>query len=157
MFGKTALVFTTVLCFVAFGESTDVIECKNGRNLDNIKSITITNCEEPPCELKRGTRVELVQKFVPNEDVDRLTTSVSATILGVRLPFIGVDGSDACQNVYDADGKVGCPLKAGTEYYYKNGFPVLEIYPKVKLVVSWALLGSSNPITCFEIPSKITS
>ncbi|XP_063992018.1 ecdysteroid-regulated 16 kDa protein-like [Diachasmimorpha longicaudata] len=155
MFGKTAILFTTVLCFVTFGESTDVLKCKNGGSFDTIKSIVITKCEQPPCLLKRGTRVELVQQFVPEKNVEKLTTSVHATLLGVPLPFVGVDGTDACPNIFDADGKPGCPLKAGTQYYYKNGFPVLNFYPTVDLVVAWALLENNVPLTCFEIPAKI--
>ncbi|XP_011309457.1 ecdysteroid-regulated 16 kDa protein [Fopius arisanus] len=155
MFGKTTLVFTTVLCLIALGDSTDVKQCANGGG-NTIKSTVITECDEPPCELKRGTRVEIEQKFVPDRDVKSLKTSVHATILGLPLPFVGVDGSDACNHVYDAQGNVaGCPLKAGTEYHYKNGFPVRKIYPKVSLDVYWALVEDGNPITCFEVPSKI--
>lgn len=65
-------------------------------------------------------------------DVPSVLNRVSANVFGVPFPFIGVDGTSACTNVFDASGKqVGCPLKAGTEYVYKNKFDVLEAYPKV--------------------------
>lgn len=62
-----------------------------------------------------------------------MKNNVFANIVGVPFPFIGVDGSDACGQVYTADGKAKapCPLKAGTEYLYKNNIDVLEIYPRV--------------------------
>jgi Niemann-Pick C2 protein len=66
-----------------------------------------------------------------------LENSVFGNILGVPLPFIGVDGTDACPQIYDAEGekKVGCPLKAGETYIYKNNINVLEIYPRVSILV----------------------
>ena len=113
-------------------------------------------------------------------------TSVHATILGLPLPFIGVDGGNACDNIYTLENKkVGCPLKAGTMYIYKNEFPIQSFYPTVRpnsrlwlflfsirfndstvsfknsqqvtLVVYWALVENGTPVTCFEIPSKIVT
>lgn len=66
-------------------------------------------------------------------EIKALTNSVSANILGIPFPFVGVDGEDACRNIFKADGtKVGCNLKAGEEYVYKNKIEVLKIYPKVR-------------------------
>lgn len=105
----------------------------SARSFDGIKQVEITNCEKAPCKLKRRTRVAIEQRFVPDHDIRSLTTSVHAAIVGVSLPFIGVDGSDACNNIYSTDNtKVGCPLTAGTEYIYKNEFPILDFYPKVR-------------------------
>jgi Niemann-Pick C2 protein len=64
--------------------------------------------------------------------VPSLKNNVHAKIVGVPFPFIGVDGTDACPEIFLPDGsKAGCPLKAGQEYVYKNSFKVLEIYPRV--------------------------
>jgi Niemann-Pick C2 protein len=72
---------------------------------------------------------------ISEKDTDSLVTRVYAVVLGVNLPFIGVDGKDACKSIYLADGKqkAGCPLKAGQPYVYINKFEVLEVYPKVSL------------------------
>jgi hypothetical protein len=52
--------------------------------------------------------------------------------------------------------KASCPLKAGQTYIYKNSFKVLEIYPKINLVVHWALTSDKNEvISCFEVPARI--
>lgn len=72
------------------------------------------------------------------------------------FPFIGVDGTSACNNVYDESGKkVGCPLQKGKTYIYKNSFKVLELYPKIQLVVHWALKNGNTDIICFEAPARI--
>lgn len=86
---------------------------------------------------------------------------MNAVILGVPLPFIGVDGTSACNNLYLEDGvtKTRCPLTAGQKYVYKNSFDVLPVYPTIAtLDVHWALTESNNKeLVCFEIPAKITN
>lgn len=67
---------------------------------------------------------------------------VFARLVGIPLPFLGVDGYESCDKVYAADGEtqVGCPLKAGTEYVYKNNFDILQVYPTVSMVIlKWKL------------------
>nr|KAF7416956.1 hypothetical protein H0235_011487 [Vespula pensylvanica] len=93
--------------------------------------VKISGCDSPPCNLKKKTRVSIEQTFVAENDANELLTSVHATLLGIDLPFIGVDGTNACDNIYDVNNnKVGCPVKKGTTYIYKTDFPILEIYPK---------------------------
>lgn len=96
-------------------------------------------------------------RFTPDKDLDTLTTRVHANILNLPLPFIGVDGKSACDNIFAEDGvtKLGCPLKAGTSYVYKNGFPVEDFYPTVQLVVHWALESQNKDVVCFEVPARI--
>lgn len=82
---------------------------------------------------------------MPNEDVESLTNAVSAAVLSVPLPFVGVDGTSACDNVYNADGTpAGCSLKKGVEYHYKREFPILPIYPTVS-VSQWTDTSSRLP------------
>lgn len=78
--------------------------------------------------------------------------------MGIPLPFVGVDGVSACDFIYEADGvtKTPCPLEANKEYIYKNEFKIHEIYPKVSLIVHWALSSGNKDIVCFEVPAKIT-
>lgn len=80
-----------------------------------------------------------------------------ANVVGIPLPFIGVDGTNACDKLFLEDGetKAKCPLSAGQTYIYKNSFPVLEIYPKLTLVVHWALTSKNKDVVCFELPAKI--
>lgn len=96
----------------------------------------------------------------PDHDIKKLTTNVNAVVLGVPLPFLTLDGTSACNNLYLEDGttKTRCPLKAGQNYIYKNAIEVLPVYPSIAaLDVHWALLESGNKeFVCFEVPAKIT-
>ena len=88
--------------------------------------------------------------------VKQLTTHVQALINNFPFPFVGVDGTSACNNVFDEEGnKLGCPLKKGKTYIYKNSFKVLEIYPKIQMVVHWALQTNNQDVMCFEVPARI--
>ncbi|KAF5292924.1 hypothetical protein FQA39_LY13804 [Lamprigera yunnana] len=93
--------------------------------------VSIGNCKKSPCRLRKGNTVNAEFKFTPIQDTKTLKNSVSAIIVGIPFPFIGVDNTDACDNIFEADGttKASCPLKKGTEYVYKNHFNILDIYP----------------------------
>lgn len=119
--------------------------------------VMVSNCEKGTCKLRRKSTVHITLKFTPEVDVKQLTTTVYANVLNIPLPFIGVDGTSACDKLFLEDGvtKANCPLKAGETYVYKNSFPVLEIYPKLNLVVHWALTYKDENIVCFELPAKI--
>lgn len=120
--------------------------------------ITVSHCNKGTCKLQKKTTVSVQLKFTPETDLKKLTTSVYANVLGVPLPFIGVDGTSACDKVFKEDGTTptSCPLKAGETYVYKNSFPILEFYPKLSLVVHWALTQKDEDVVCFELPAKIT-
>ncbi|XP_053698055.1 ecdysteroid-regulated 16 kDa protein [Sabethes cyaneus] len=154
------VVLLALNCLYLYAEATDVSACPSTKSLVPVteNTIDISNCSKPPCKLKRKTKVSINQKFTPTEDIKTLTTTVYAQVLSLPLPFIGVDGTGACDFIYAEDGetKAGCPLKAGVPVVYKREFPVLEIYPKMSLVVHWELQGrGSKSITCFEVPAKI--
>lgn len=119
--------------------------------------VSVNNCTKGKCILQRRTDAAVEIKLKPEKDIQRLRTDVSAIILDVPLPFIGVDGTSACDNIYTEDGatKVGCPLKAGQTYLYKNKFRVQEFYPTVNLIVHWALNDGKDDLVCFEVPAKI--
>lgn len=104
--------------------------------------------------------IRLIRLIVITEhDIKKLTTTVNAIIAGIPLPFIGVDGTSACNNLYLEDGttKTQCPLKAGQNYVYKNSFDVLPVYPSIsQLVVHWALVdGNNKNVACFQLPARI--
>lgn len=60
---------------------------------------------------------------------------VNANVLGVPLPFVGVDGTDACSKIYEEDGttKAGCNFEKGKTYVFKDNIDVLQIYPRVSI------------------------
>jgi len=94
-------------------------------------------------------------------DLKTLTNSVHGKLSGVAVPFLGLDKTDACGQIYLADGKtkVGCPLKAGTEYVYLSKMPILEMYPKVRMFTifeSFNNLPITVPYQWLEISITIT-
>ncbi|CAH1163502.1 unnamed protein product [Phaedon cochleariae] len=155
-------VFLVVLSVIAVGLATEVQECPGfEKSIENLSSrIAIGGCRKPPCRLRKDTSVEVTMKFSPDHQIKQLKNTVSANILGIPFPFVGVDGESACDNIYKTDGatKVGCDLKAGEEYIYKSKIDVLKVYPRLKTVVHWALTdGKGTDVICFEVPARITN
>uniref|UniRef100_A0A182LX81 MD-2-related lipid-recognition domain-containing protein n=1 Tax=Anopheles culicifacies TaxID=139723 RepID=A0A182LX81_9DIPT len=155
--------FVVVCCLNGAVQATVVESCGATRSLVPIEqnTVDISNCEKGPCKLKRRTTVSINQKFTPTEDVKSLSTTVFAKIVGLPLPFVGVDGTSACPYLFAEDGetKLECPLKAGVPVVYKRSFDVLEIYPKIpSMTIHWELqTKSGRSITCFEVPAKIVA
>lgn len=89
--------------------------------------------------------------------VNELSTYAKGKIMGSWLPFDGVHGTNACQNIYleDSVTKADCPLKAGQIYWYKNKFHVRPEYPSISLTVRWALAENDKNLVCFELPAQI--
>lgn len=99
---------------------------------EDATQISISGCDKPTCSLKQGTKAVIKIKLLPNRSIQTLTNEVSALLFNIPLPFVGVDGTNACDNIYNADGsKAGCPLQEGVEYTYENSFDILSIYPRV--------------------------
>ncbi|XP_072748878.1 NPC intracellular cholesterol transporter 2 homolog a [Anoplolepis gracilipes] len=154
MLRETTLVFAAL---VVFAGATVVNHCDSEIPFEDSTQITVSNCDQPTCILKQGTTASITIKLKPNKNIRTLLNKVSAYIANVPIPFIGVDGTDACENIYNTDGtKVKCPLKQGVDYIYKNSFPVLAFYPRISLVVRYALQEGDDEVICFQIPSKIT-
>ncbi|KAG7204107.1 hypothetical protein KM043_001955 [Ampulex compressa] len=152
MLRETLLVFAALL---ALSAATDVEPCGADKDMGEVG---ISDCDGAPCVLKKETTKKVEIKFVPKKDVNQLKTRVYANIVGVDLPFIGVDGTDACTKIYNEQGeKVQCPLKKGETYVYKNEFKVLKIYPTLTLLVKYWLEEDGDQVVCFNLNSKITS
>ncbi|XP_046402592.1 NPC intracellular cholesterol transporter 2 [Ischnura elegans] len=155
---KTTIVALTVaLCVFAVSEATQVRSCSNDQVIQDSDFVHVSGCEVPPCKLKKKTKINVDFKFKPETEVKSLENSVFAYVLGIPLPFVGVDSTSACSFIFDEAGKpAGCPLKAGTTYFYKNSFDVLEVYPKIKTTVQWALREpSGKDHVCFKVDSRI--
>lgn len=87
-----------------------------------------------------------------------LTHNVYATFnQPTNYPFAGIDGTDACANMYGADGlvQVGCPLTGGAAYIYKNKFLIDASYPAYNMMVHYALKADGANIGCFDCPIQI--
>ncbi|KYM84866.1 Ecdysteroid-regulated 16 kDa protein [Atta colombica] len=154
MLRKTILVFAAL---IVLASATLVNQCDSDLQFEDTEQIKISNCDKPECLLKQGSTVNIEMKLVPNRDIQSLTNNVQGIINILPIPFIGVDGTNACDNIYNTDGnKIGCPLKKGEQYIYKNSFPILSIYPRISVTVHYALKEGNDRIMCFEVPAKIT-
>ncbi|KYN27170.1 Protein NPC2 like protein [Trachymyrmex cornetzi] len=128
-----------------------------GDPFEDANQISISDCDKPECLLKQGSTIYIRIQLVPNRDIQNLINDVSALLFNKSLPFVGVDGTNACNNIYNVDGsKADCPLQKGKEYVYENSFSILRIYPKVPLIVRYALREGNDIVICFEVPAKIT-
>ena len=65
----------------------------------------------------------------------RVTTGAFGRLNGIPLPFIGTNGTPACQKISSKDSRqlTGCNLNANEAYTYSNSFNVLQIYPSVRI------------------------
>lgn len=144
------------VALIAIVGATQVNQCGSEDKYEDSNQVKISGCDTPPCKLKRRTKASIEQKFVADRDVEDVVNVVNAAILHVPLPFVGVDGTSACNSIYKTDGTpAGCSLKQGVEYIYKQEFPVLQIYPTVSMVIHYELKAGDHSLACFEVPAKI--
>ncbi|XP_011189115.1 ecdysteroid-regulated 16 kDa protein [Zeugodacus cucurbitae] len=151
---------TIFMVLFALTNATEVRKCpKSSARALTAEEVTISNCPKNKCTLKRNTEASIEMKIKPERDFNELNSDIQGIILDVPLPFPGYYGTSACPYIYDAEGKekVGCPLKAGETYTYKNSFKILPIYPTVNLVIHWGLGDKQGDAVCFQIPAKIKS
>ncbi|CAG9863904.1 unnamed protein product [Phyllotreta striolata] len=150
-----------VLSFVACAAAINVKQCDSDNPIDDLNNrIQIDNCNKRGCRVKKDSFLKVSMKFTPAENIKGLKNHVTADILGAKLPFVGVDGEDACSHVFDKDGKKlpNCDLKAGQDYFYNDSFEILKIYPSIQTTVHWALVSPDNKnVLCFEVPVTIAS
>lgn len=149
---------SAVVCFAALAvvTATNVRQCPN-KNIPNLSDVVqLSPCKKVPCGLKRNSVQYITMKFTPDKDIDVLKNKVNAEVLGVPLPFVGVDGNSICDKLYTEDDvKASCPVKAGTTYKYKDSFPVESYYPPIDVDIYWALLDGNNEVMCFKVAAKI--
>ncbi|KAK5648475.1 hypothetical protein RI129_003367 [Pyrocoelia pectoralis] len=150
------------LCLViCVNTLTPVEKCPKGKSLEDYKlTVKVGNCKKSSCRLKKGRLVVIEFRFTSDRNVKTLTNDVNAIIAGLPFPFIGVDQTPACDNMYEADGrtKSGCKLVTGQEYVYRFPIKILEIYPVIKVRVHWGLKADDgNYVMCFELPASIVT
>lgn len=150
-----AFSYSLISLYLCFGGTT-VKKCKS-KLLRKEDSIYISGCDELPCILKKGTNIIVKYDVTPTTEIADVSNRVYATVLGIPLKFIGVDGGSACGKFTDkkTGEKVPCPLKPGGTYVYQDQFKIFNFYPAVRLDVHWALKSQGMDILCFEVPARI--
>lgn len=102
----------------------------------------------------------IITSFPLVSDIEKLTTNAQAFLGGMELPFPYVHGTTANDKIYNEDGitKAEFPLKAYENYVYKNSFLVSKAYPKLQLVVHFALYDQHRKdVVCFSLPARIVN
>lgn len=75
--------------------------------------------------------------YVLDYEVTRLTSSVYAWIFSIPFPYLGIDGTSACNNLSLRNGTpTTCPIRKGQQYIYKNAVEIKAAYPKVILEIT---------------------
>lgn len=71
--------------------------------------------------------------LIAEYEVSRLTSSVYAWIFSIPFPYLGIDGTSACNNLSLRNGApTTCPIRKGQQYKYKAAIEVKATYPKVE-------------------------
>ena len=151
------LIFSFSLIFAYwFVEGTKVRKCGT-KTWEDTDAVYVSNCAKHPCILKRKTYTTVKYAITPENEIGNITNNVYARILGLPMPFIGVNGTSACGKIADKEtgDKVQCPLKPGKTYLYTDRFKILNVYPRIKFIVHWELIVQGKPILCFEVPARI--
>ncbi|KAK3732027.1 hypothetical protein QZH41_019121, partial [Actinostola sp. cb2023] len=85
--------------------------------------LEITPCPEQPCQLKRGTKVNVKATFIPHENVTDGESSVHGKVMGFWVPF-PLPNPQACK-----DSGIKCPMVAGETYTYSADLDIKSMYP----------------------------
>ncbi|XP_037955975.1 NPC intracellular cholesterol transporter 2-like [Teleopsis dalmanni] len=136
--------FSTVL-------ATDVKKCSGDKPFP--LSVNVTGCETPPCDILKGSTVEMFIHFVSHRDVSELTTKVKAYTFGISVPYeLPEETSNVCRNLmYGAY----CPLYPTEDVTYLFLFPVGS-YPEISVKIEIYLVDQDDEIaTCFICDIKV--
>uniref|UniRef100_A0A915K7B4 MD-2-related lipid-recognition domain-containing protein n=1 Tax=Romanomermis culicivorax TaxID=13658 RepID=A0A915K7B4_ROMCU len=152
------VLFIICLIGLSFGEENVV---KYGSKFQVLK-VKVDPCPAPAkiCPLIIGTTSKLSVEFIPNIRVHNLTVSVYGKVMGIYVPYPGVN-SNGCR-----DSNLVCPLEKDQKYVYKMKVHVLSTYPKMKTVIKFNFhanmpdtddedVPERNDI-CFQIKAEIT-
>ncbi|XP_052766034.1 NPC intracellular cholesterol transporter 2-like [Mya arenaria] len=117
---------------------------------NTINTISLSPCEVEPCVFHKGYNVTVSIDFNTDSPlVSAVKTKVYGQVAGIFVPY-SLPNTDGCVSC-----NLTCPLTSGA-HTYVNVFPVLAIYPDIKLVVKWELVDQDgNLLVCFEFPMSI--
>jgi len=158
-------IFVSVLvALFVFGRSdaqlnTVAVSSCDGQQTGQLLEVRVSNCASTPCILRKGSSVTIEMDYIPSTSTTRVTTGAFGRLNGIPLPFVGTNGTPACQKISSKQSRqlTGCNLNANEAYTYSNSFNILRIYPSTAVTVQWELIDAltRQPIACFLLPAKI--
>ncbi|XP_058802858.1 ecdysteroid-regulated 16 kDa protein-like [Phymastichus coffea] len=157
MSNTTLILLVVAAVFGSQVNATKVNKCDGYPNPNN-SVVSITNCDEPPCYLKKDSKMLVMIRFTPDHNIYELTTRVWGK-KWIWMAYSGVDSTSACDKVYyAADGTpASCPLMKGVDYIYKYELYIDPWYPSISMIIHWSLQEYGNDIECFQVDGEITS
>ncbi|XP_058835283.1 NPC intracellular cholesterol transporter 2 homolog a-like [Topomyia yanbarensis] len=127
--------------------------CGGVRPLPSI--VRIENCPSMPCEMVRGTDVNMAMDFTAVQDVTTLRTQVLATALGITAPYeLPADRAAACNWLVQSR----CPLSPGEDLIYHLSMPITAIYPLVSVTIEIDVVDQSGQSHgCFVVDTRVVA
>ncbi|KAK2707540.1 NPC intracellular cholesterol transporter 2 homolog a-like [Artemia franciscana] len=116
-----------------------------------VRSVNVEGCSSGPiCILKSGTNVTLNVEFEALTDTNKLTSVVHGIIGGIPLPFL-LPNDNGC-----ISSGIKCPVVNEETYHYESDLEILQIYPKIRVIVKWELKDETGKdMFCILIPAAI--
>ncbi|XP_030376220.1 uncharacterized protein LOC115625335 [Scaptodrosophila lebanonensis] len=146
------IAFVALACLFLVSSATNVKECK-GKPFP--LSVRVEGCEEPPCEVIKGTTAVMEVQFLGNRnDIKNIEAKVTAKVLGMNLPYdLPEEVSNVCSNLMF--GAI-CPVDKNEDVTYKFNFYVEPAFPEITADVTVTLNDENNDvITCFICSCKL--
>jgi Niemann-Pick C2 protein len=113
--------------------------------------LSVKDCPQVPCILRRGTDAAITVRFRALVDTAVATVVVHGRSGIFSIP-LKVPESDACKAMI----KPSCPIKAGQEYTIGGAVPVLKDYPQITGTIRLELQDANNQdLLCIELPAEI--
>ncbi len=153
---RASILIAFLVCIVATNALKPNL-CKK-KMAATIKSLSIDDCSDYPCLLKKGKEPSINIEFQPRRLIKGSSVRIYGKINNREIPFMSEDSGHCEASVTDLDGSkpTGCALRKNKSYNYKFSLPVKSEYPTMSLAVKYELVDAKGAsIFCFVFPAQI--
>lgn len=133
--------------------STLAVDCtvyKDCGSRDTITSMTVTDCDTPPCVCVYPKNYAITIAFDAKVAATNLTDQITAVVGGtpIKLPPL-----DACSRLV----KGSCPIVPGNSYVFNMSAPIESEFPALdNVLVTTALIDENKVVhACTEIVVRV--
>ncbi|XP_053671480.1 uncharacterized protein LOC128721726 [Anopheles nili] len=143
-----------LVALIAGGSLAEALQthpCTNQRPHPSF--VELSGCSVMPCELVRGSDVEMHLEFEAPFAAQSLQYRVVATALGITAPYeLPPDRANACNWLTGS----ACPISQGEDITSTLSMPVLPIYPLVSLVIEVSVIDEqARTHACFAVDARV--
>lgn len=79
-----------------------------------------------------------------------MKVKVVANAFGIQTTY-PLPNSNVCEQLIEGE----CPLEEDEEFTYQLKMPILSIYPKISLGLTFTIYNDDGDITCFQVNCKV--